>query len=294
MDLIIYHRDCPDGFCAAFVAKKRYPEARLLGCTYGEAPPMDEVRWKDVLVVDFSWDRDTVIAMACSATSFEVLDHHKTAQQNLAGLDCATFDMNRSGAALAWDKLFSGPRPWYVDYVQDRDLWQWKLPNSKEISAYVMALPHTIEAWSELDTITAEDAARLGVGVRKQVEHYIEKIAAQAREGNFWDFKTAVVNAPYTNISDVLNRLCEQGYDVGLGWFERKDGRVQFSLRSIGDTDVSLIAKNYGGGGHKNAAGFELPLAEGRALVDSVLGRNTSFDWGALQKLRSADNKGLY
>jgi nanoRNase/pAp phosphatase (c-di-AMP/oligoRNAs hydrolase) len=48
---------------------------------------------------------------------------------------------------------------------------------------------------------------------------------------------------------------------------------IQFSLRSRGELDVSAIAKKLGGGGHKNAAGFQLPLIRGRNVLDGILGR---------------------
>jgi oligoribonuclease NrnB/cAMP/cGMP phosphodiesterase (DHH superfamily) len=37
-----------------------------------------------------------------------------------------------------------------------------------------------------------------------------------------------------------------------------KEGKKIYSLRSRGDFDVSVIAKAFGGGGHKNAAGFSV------------------------------------
>lgn len=37
---------------------------------------------------------------------------------------------------------------------------------------------------------------------------------------------------------------------------ESKDGTVSVSLRAKGEVDVALIAASFGGGGHKNAAGF--------------------------------------
>lgn len=37
---------------------------------------------------------------------------------------------------------------------------------------------------------------------------------------------------------------------------ESKDGAVSVSLRAKGEVDVALIAASFGGGGHKNAAGF--------------------------------------
>lgn len=273
--IICYHANCPDGFCAAFVAKKKYPDAELIPCYYGG--PVPDVNWKDVLVVDFSWPRQQVLEMASRARSLVIFDHHLSAQKELVGLPYAVFDMDRSGATLTWDILF-GPaekRPWYVNYVEDRDLWRWKLADSPAVSAYLMALPQTIEAWNQLDSIYSSDAAVYGKAIRLHIDHYIEKVVAQRQVGNFQDHPTLVVNAAYPNISDVCDALLtlRNGDGIALGWFERGDGRIQFSLRSRGDLDVSAIAKRYGGGGHKNAAGFELSVQEGRDLVDSILGR---------------------
>lgn len=48
----------------------------------------------------------------------------------------------------------------------------------------------------------------------------------------------------------------------GLCWTLNQTKPVaNCSLRSNGDYDVSAIAKAFGGGGHKNAAGFEVPIA---------------------------------
>lgn len=301
MDLIIHHKSCPDGFCAAFVAKKKYPEAEVLGMDHGAAVPFEQVTGKDVLVVDFSWrTREQNIELSRLAESFRILDHHKTAQAVLDGLDFATFDMARSGAGLAWDYLFGKDsegfihnfgtsqspltarswleRPWYVDYVEDRDLWRndgkGTLPNSNEINAFIMTLPHTIEAWSNLDLMSPEEAFGNGTGARAQVDHYVREAVKQARRGHLSfqgkSYKVSVVNALYLNISEVGHELVKMGADIGMGFFERNDNIMQFSLRSQGDTDVSAIAKVLGGGGHRNAAGFQLSIKDGRELVDSL------------------------
>lgn len=60
--------------------------------------------------------------------------------------------------------------------------------------------------------------------------------------------------------SEAGNALAQAAADrgelpVGIVWFRDRD-MFQVSLRSVGDFDVSTIAKQYGGGGHKNAAGF--------------------------------------
>lgn len=276
MDVIIYHGDCPDGFCAAFVAKKKWPDAELVPAIYGQLPPYYDVAGKHALVVDFSWKRAGTLAMREAAKSLTILDHHKTAEAELAGLDFCIFDMNRSGAQLSWDYCFPSSetgvlaRPWYVDYVADRDLWRWALPDSKEINAYIMVLNHTIEAWKELDKTSSSQIMQYGIGARTQVEHYVNKICEQSYSGRWLGYSVSIVNAAYPNISDVGHALCERGAQVGLGWFVRGDGLMQFSLRSIGDIDVSSLAKLHGGGGHKNAAGFQISEVSGRALLGAL------------------------
>src|SRR5260370_39965031 len=108
---------------------------------------------KDVIMVDYSLrtrlDNDQ---LAQAAKSFRILDHHKTAQAALEGAPYATFDMKRSGAGLAWDYLMSSDggynfieRPWWVNYTEDQDLWNWALPGSQTINAYLMVQPRTVE-----------------------------------------------------------------------------------------------------------------------------------------------------
>lgn len=269
-DVVAYHSNCPDGFCAAYIVARKYPEVTLVPVTYGQSVDDELFRDKRVIVVDFSWSREETIRLHNLSKLMQILDHHQTAELALKDLAYCTFDMTRSGAQLAWDYIHpTTDRPWYVEYVADRDLWRWALPDSKIVNAFIMALPHTIQAWSVLDTMTFGDALLLGRGACMHVDHYIEKVCAQAYPGVHRGLKLSIVNAPYLNISDVANRLCEQGADVGVGWFVRGDGLMQFGLRSLGDLDVSLIAKSYGGGGHRNASGFQVPFAEGLTILAS-------------------------
>lgn len=298
MDLIIYHNNCPDGFTAAYVAKMKYPEAELMPQDHGLEPPYEAVTGKDVLVVDFSWrTKEQNRKMASLAKSFQILDHHKTAQAELEGESYAIFDMNRSGAGLAWDYLFgmNQPgvptatylgdtnisvqlRPWWVSYVEDRDLWRFKLWKSEEVNDFIMTFPYTMEGWKAMITADPLYAATAGENIKLQVTKYVREVCKQVQHGIFHfpngekQYSIAVVNVPYLNTSEVGNELSKAA-DVGMGWFERADGMIQVSLRSKGEIDVSEIAKQFGGGGHKNAAGFQLTLAEGRRIIDSILGR---------------------
>jgi nanoRNase/pAp phosphatase (c-di-AMP/oligoRNAs hydrolase) len=271
-DTIIYHASCPDGWCSAYLARQVCPGAALVPYTHGTPVNPERYRNLEVLMVDISWDRPNMDRLQAVAKSLLVIDHHKTAQAALDGFHGAVFDMTRSGAGLTWDTLRIGPRPWFVNYVEDRDLWRWAFPDSKAVSAYIMALPQTIEAWDELHRMTAFEASQKGRAIQLHIDHYVDSVVRTRQVGSFQGLITAVINAPYVNISEACHLLCSHA-DIGLGWFERGDGQIQFSLRSEGDLDVSAIAKMYGGGGHKNASGFQLPIPAGRALIDRILGR---------------------
>lgn len=304
MDLIYYHNNCPDGWCAAYIAKTKYPEAELKPLDHGLTDEqvnalIAEATGKDVIMVDYSLrTRENNDRLAAAAKSFRILDHHKTAQATLEGAPYATFDMKRSGAGLAWDYLFGKDygtredainkslpitRPWWVNYTEDQDLWNWALADSQEINAYLMVLPRDIETWDGVTRhVTVQDAMRGGIGVRKYIEYYTRSVIAEAQEGNLVfgivSYKTAVLNIPCTGVSEAGNALCKNGYPISLLWYERGDGITQFSLRGDGSVDVSAIAKSFGGGGHHNAAGFQIPLKEGRSLVDKILRREEKID----------------
>ena len=294
MDIILYHGHCPDGFCAAYIASKKYPEAKLIPMDHGadHTEVLKECVHKDVLMVDFSLrTREENDTLAASTRSFQIYDHHKTAQAVLEGAPYAVFDMKRSGAGLTWDYLFGKDstisdcadgrmkpfvyqkRPFYVDYVEDRDLWNWGLPNSREICAALGTAPLTKDAWDKIAEITPTAALEYGRGALAHIDHYVREAVKQAQTGILQGYKTAVLNVPYLNCSEIGNELAKT-HEVSLTWFERGDGIIQFSLRSIGDIDVSAVAKIFNGGGHKNAAGFQVSTKEGRDLVDKVLGRN--------------------
>ena len=81
----------------------------------------------------------------------------ESAQEALAGLPYAHFDMERSGAGMTWDAIHTDhdlhrERPWLVNYVEDRDLWRFKLPNSKEVNAYISSRKQTFEEWNKMIT----------------------------------------------------------------------------------------------------------------------------------------------
>lgn len=261
--LVIYHAQCRDGWAAAWAASKSEPSVELWPAMYGSEPP--DVTGRDVTLVDFCYPREVLLRMSESVEAIRVLDHHKTAKDALAGIPWATFDMERSGAGIAWDVLVGSPRPWIINYVEDRDLWRWSLPNSREVNAFIGTLPYgkpeDLAAWNLAAKMTLTEAFVAGCHVQQAVLRYAENVCDNARGRQVGGWMVPSVNAPQHDISEVLECLLDrhEGCTFVHGWWQRADGLFANSLRSRGTFDVSLVAAMFGGGGHRNAAGFQTP-----------------------------------
>lgn len=283
--LCIYHGNCADGFTAAWAVWKALGDnCDYYPGVYNDPPP--DVTGRDVVMVDFSYKLPVLEAMMQprGARSLLILDHHKTAAEDLAGLPGArpkwdqhvafagapacdpvgvVFDLERSGAGIAWDYFHPGvERHPLVNYVEDRDLWRFKLPFSREIAANIFSYEYTFKNW---DWIADELNAPMGVSTiglegraieRKHHKDVAELVRTSKRRMVIGGHEVWCANLPYTLTSDAGN-LMAKGAEFAACYWDTPDGRV-FSLRSVGDFDVSEIAKKYGGGGHKNAAGFRL------------------------------------
>lgn len=262
--LIIYHGRCNDGLCSAWIAKKVFPDADFFPAIFGEDPP--DVRGRDVYILDFSYRRPILLEMKEKAKSLMVLDHHKSAAKDLEGLKFCCFDMNKSGAGLAWAYFshltypkmcggFKSNMPWLVEYVQDKDLWNWSLPNSREINATISSFPMRFEAWDELSKMTPEQAYLEGKPILRYTDRQAELLMNFAREVELDGHKILAVNT-FVMCSEVGNKLAEDR-PFGAVWFQRDDGKFVYCLRSLpGGLDVSKIAGDHSGGGHARSAGF--------------------------------------
>ena len=282
--LCIYHGGCDDGFGAAFVVNLFFAgEVDFHYGVYHQEPP--DVSGRDVLLVDFSYARAVLERMAKQARSIVILDHHKSAAEDLAsfavqdsGRDAArwhdvprllrelaalgrlpvvaVFDMSRSGAGLTWDFFFcSRPRPWLIDYIEDRDLWRKALPHSDEIIMALSSYPHDFETWQRIIDAGADALLPEGRAILRYHRTLVDALKRNAMRAVIGGVDVPVVNAPIQFASDVAGELAEGEPFAACYWIHPRG--TTYSLRSRkGGMDVSEIAKLYGGGGHREAAGF--------------------------------------
>ncbi|AXI02814.1 DHHA1 domain-containing protein [Aquirhabdus parva] len=270
--LVIYHGKCADGFTAAWVFYKKFGNSvDFHPGVFSEAPP--DATDRIVYLVDFSYKRAVVEAMISIATKVVLIDHHKTALEDLAGLEDLEWftDNNRSGAQLAWDYLYPlEDSPLLVKYVQDRDLWQFQLDHTREITSYVFAFDQTFENWDKLDQVISKDlnvAIQAGNAMalkqRKDLRDILDQVT---RTMEIAGHLVPTANVPFTFSSDAGHILSE-GHPFAACYTDTKDHRA-FSLRSNdAGLDVAVIAAEFGGGGHRNAAGFKVPRNHPLAML---------------------------
>lgn len=259
IDFVIYHANCSDGFGAAWSAWKLLgDEAEYYPATHGDPPP--DVTGKNVAILDFSYSNSTTKEMIQKAESLIVIDHHKSALIELQDIENCIFDMSQSGAMLSW-KYFH-PRkspPKFIKYIEDRDLWKWELPYSKEFSAAFSMIPFEFSELSKLeDESFFRDTCKKGSYILAYTEIAVKKLAEKAAL-RLWRGKNVyIVNSSHW-ISEVGAKLSPKCDFVAVWYFSHSRQEYCVSLRSFYDNvDVSEIAKEFGGGGHKKAAGFSL------------------------------------
>lgn len=292
--IVIYHGGCRDGFCAAWIYNRWNRDIGNIAQSnhveyhpgyYGNDPP--DIEGKDVVILDFAYSPEVMGNIALHSNHLLWIDHHKTAlpvidvlkminksdRELLINQVSYFFDLNKSGAGLTWDHFFPGQqRPLIVDYVEDRDLWKKQLEFTDEINAYIACLEFNFHVWDthshcdKLEMLAGGNVALMKTDqyVREVCKNvYFADVAVRKSNSDYTDKifnHIPIVNICQVDCSEVLHELCKiyTHAPFSLYWFKRKDGFYQYGMRSIGDFDVSEVAKAFGGGGHKNAAGFQL------------------------------------
>lgn len=281
--LVIYHADCTDGFAAAFCAWLALGDsAEYLPCAYGDKSPdmmAEKVRNREVYILDFSFPRLVMDHIFQAATRVVWLDHHKTAFEMYAGPfefdqistvvgqeanDHVLLDNTKSGAMLAWEYFHPDlAHPTFIELIDDRDRWVFQYPQSKAFHAGLASLkPWVFGQWESklYPHDRTYELINTGEILLDSQHQQVLSMAKQARKCNielYSELYSGLACNASLHISELGHELANRSGTFGLIWYLAADRKVKCSLRSNGDYDVSAVAKAFGGGGHKNAAGFE-------------------------------------
>lgn len=291
--VVAYHQNCTDGIAAAAVASLAIenagdPQPEFVGCHYGqELPERILAGGKRILFVDFCPEREQIAQIKTVWEDWFAIDHHKHRDWlPVEYPNNAAFDLNRSGAVLTSDWFFGRQptcnifRPWetphqdaglppVLRYVQDRDLWRWEMPNSREVSAAFGEEPKTVERWREI--IQAEEIdewLKDGTCLLKSRTRAAQSLAGKAfLTQTLTGVAFRAVNCT-ANVSEVGEEILRAfaDVDVACGFFQIGTDVMQLSFRSRahapGSHTALSVARELGGGGHEHAAGARMALQD--------------------------------
>lgn len=261
--VILYHAGCPDGFGAAYAAWKKFgTDAEYIPVMHGFPPPED-LEKRELFFVDFCYPQDVMDTLLKKAESVTVLDHHLGNRDVVESIPQHVFDKDRSGATIAWSFFHpETPVPLFLRYVQEGDLYTFRLPDSHAVLSYCYAQPFHFEAWDSLATRMGDDAERAKIIERGTIyaEYHdilVEQMANKAKLVLFEGHECYLANTASMFASDLGNNLAKKRPPMGI--VVKLFGEdLHVSLRSLKPFDVSEIARKYGGNGHPQAAAFLL------------------------------------
>jgi oligoribonuclease NrnB/cAMP/cGMP phosphodiesterase (DHH superfamily) len=295
---VLSHADS-DGRAASYAAFRNFRGQAMASRTkfyevqYNQPFPIDlDTLTKDdhVYILDFSYDRVTLDRVYEKVGKLVIIDHHESALEQLRDRPYAIFDMNKSGAMLAWEYFFpniSPPMPFL--FVDDFDMWRWKFTNHTAAFEAWLRYDRVGQDWDKWEKLCFDREALDNALVKGAVivdinegiiKRFIDNPDSIMINNFFYDESCRkVVYAIYNDISILHSELAQAVYtkfevDMTIGW-RVKGKNVVFSIRSPDKERFSAkrFAEHYNGGGHPSAAGFSLPLDKGMELVKHFMSK---------------------
>jgi nanoRNase/pAp phosphatase (c-di-AMP/oligoRNAs hydrolase) len=265
--VVMYHGECKDGFGGAFAAWLKFGnKAEYIGVQHRNPPP-EGLKNKEIYFIDFVYKPEVMRQIAAKNKKVIAIDHHVTAKESIDLVHESLYRMENSGSVLAWEYFHPAkPVPKLLLYIQDNDIWTFKVPKSREVFMYLNTVPWDFKEWKRLmvrleKSETRKKMIEKGAAILDFEKSMVESLIKNSAElVEFEGRRIYAVNSPVA-VSDIGHELSKKHPPMAIIWSER-DGKTVVSMRSDGSVDVAQLAIKYGGGGHKAAAAFSLDIDE--------------------------------
>ena len=283
--ICLYHRSDLDGHCSGAVVRHRYPDAEMYGIEYGDSIPWNKMTNTRVILVDFCLEPWSEMERLFDLAAQVIwIDHHRSAiklwkaykDKNEIPFKVTTvLTEGQAACELAWKYFFPETRvPWVVNMLARYDVWQWRGVTNCLAFQYGMKNqklnpkdPHNRQVWESLFMVEPDENGQLPMWIERIIEtgdaiityqmEMNKRIMGGAFVTEFAGKRFLCVNA------SCINSLAFEGYynptkhDAVCTFSLRSDKKWRFTLYSPDDSiDLSVIAMDYGGGGHASACGF--------------------------------------
>lgn len=287
---LITHNDL-DGVACAIVALVKYPDADISFCSYDDVNDVATETFKNhhqysrIILSDISVNETVANMLDSIGSKVDLVDHHMSAEwlneYEWAMVMPDDDGVKNAGVNLLFDLLFdtdtyTDTLESFVEMVRRYDTWEWANVYKDNTPARLNSLLFTIGRDRFINSMMHKISMNYSIFsgldntildvIESQKQAYIQNKLKDVISVKFFGYSTGMVSAD-SHISELGNEIAKNGYDIGM-ILSQSGNMVKYSLRSIGDIDVSWMAKKYGGGGHKNAAGFSLSIADAVAMMN--------------------------
>ena len=261
-NIFLYHKNCDDGFGAAWAAWKKFGKnGKYIGIVHDDPIPKG-LKNKNIYFLDICYKPEVIKKLLKIAKSITVIDHHISAEPAIKLIPNRLYELNHSGAALSWKYFHPNKKlPTLLECIEDQDLWHWTHPHSQELMSALKLYDFDFKVWSRIasDCETKNGLKKYlteGKILLTQRKIGVKNAVKDATKVIFCGYKTLAVNTR-SAVSDIGAALSKKLPPIAIVWSER-NGKIVVSLRSNGKVDVSKLAARFGGGGHKASSAFRL------------------------------------
>ncbi|KKT83914.1 MAG: Phosphoesterase, DHHA1 [Candidatus Giovannonibacteria bacterium GW2011_GWC2_44_9] len=273
--MVLYHDGCIDGFGAAWAAWKKFgARAEYFGVERGQSLP--NLKDKEVYMLDFCYPLEVTKQLLKIVKLLTIIDHHISVEKSIKLAHKYVYDLKHSGAVLAWKYFHSRKKvPLLLKYVEDVDIWRLKLPYTMELGVSLRTYSQSFGVWHKLakeweKSKTRKKYIKEGINMVRYENDLVKHLLKAAERVVFCRKKTLAINAPVYLASQIGDAMRKKGFPLGIIW-QKKGDKIVVSLRSTNKVDSAEVASHFGGGGHKKAAAFRLPI-------------NQKFPWKKVKK----------
>lgn len=264
----VYHHNDLDGRCAAAIVKKYYGSEPIefIEMDYKKDVDVEVIGLGEkIVIVDFSFKPEVMKKVMEKLPDIVWIDHHKTCEsydyfsQGLNGLRDLT-NKGLSGCELTWKYFYPNTAiPEAVCLIGDYDSWRLSSSNSLKFYEAVKVIDNNPLS-KEWDLLLSYEAAskvgellKIGDSIINYRDNYCKSIMSMfGFETEIEGIKAYATNFYQFGSPGFVDNF--KKYPICLAFiFDGKKFTVSLYSETV---DVSEIAKKFGGGGHKGAAGF--------------------------------------
>lgn len=295
---VIYHKGCFDGFTSFMILDKSgtiSDDAKIFPDVPSAKFPPKDIEGKDVIIMDVAYNYDVLKEIFLSAKTVTFIDHHVTIRDDVLKLENEIedrnkikiiYDVNECGATLTWNLLFGKkPKPVFLKYIHANDIGKWDM--YKNTYNFITGLTvnfkpePTKENLDKWDTLFNNDVVKYVIKrgkIYREYSSYLmnwnsgkysmmlfpsEKIYEEYTQ--YFDkpgqYKVALSFNPCPDTSLLGNKMMKEiNCDFVMFVSPQLDRKLYvLALRSL-ETNVGIIAKMFGGGGHDLASACSISM----------------------------------